>query len=103
MSRTALVKINLPESPQLRTGQFGRASIPRGVRRLLLVPASAVVKRGQMEVSFIAVNGVAKLRLVRSIPQGDASRSILSGLNKGEQVVLSPPSSLRDGTPLTIK
>jgi RND family efflux transporter MFP subunit len=100
-SRTFLVKIDLPSSSGLRAGLFGRAWVPRGESRLLLVPASAVVRRGQMEVAFVATDGAAILRLVRTVPHGTDQCSVLSGLSEGEQVVLSPPVSLRDGSPLT--
>ena len=100
-SRTFLVKIDLPSSSGLRAGLFGRAWVPRGESQLLLVPASAVVQRGQMEIAFVATEGAAKLRLVRTVPHGTDQCSVLSGLSEGEQVVIAPPVSLRDGSPLT--
>lgn len=100
-SRTFLVKIDLPRSSGLRAGLFGRAWVPRGESSLLLVPAAAVVQRGQMEVAFVATDDKAKLRLVKTVPHGKNQCSVLSGLSEGEEVVLSPPVSLRDGSPLT--
>jgi len=102
-SRTFLVKIDLPPARGIRAGLFGRAWVPRGRGDKMLVPASAVVRRGQMEMAFVADNGVARLRLVRTVSQSEEVRLVLSGLSEGEPVVLNPPASLRDGTPLHIQ
>ena len=99
-SRTFMVKIDLPSSPGLRAGLFGRAWVPRGQITLLLIPRSSVVRRGQMEVAFVATDGVAKLRLVRTVPYEKDQVSVLSGLTKGDQVVLKPSKAIQDGSPL---
>jgi RND family efflux transporter MFP subunit len=101
-SRTFLVKIDLPSASGIRAGLFGRAWVPRGDGDKLLVPASAVIRRGQMELAFVAVDGVARLRLVRTVPQSEGLKVVLSGLSDGEQVVLDPPVSLRDGAALRV-
>ena len=49
-SRTFLVKLDLPPTPGLRAGQFGRVAVPVGETSALRVPASAVLQRGQMEL-----------------------------------------------------
>ena len=99
-SRTFTARIDLPSSPGLRAGLFGRAWIPRGETALLLIPQSSVVRRGQMELVFVAAEGKAKLRLVRTVPYGKDQISVLSGISEGDQVVLTPPTSLEDGSPL---
>ncbi len=101
-TRTFLVKINLPPSPKLRAGLFGRALIPQGEKEQLTVPASCLVKRGQMEVMFVRKDGKAQLRLVRTVPLEDDQLSVLSGIANHEEVVINPPAELRDGTPLTL-
>ena len=67
---------------------------------MLLIPAAAVMQRGQMEVAFINSDGVAWLRHVYTVPYGKDQRAVHSGLSDGDQVILSPEASLRDGTPL---
>ena len=42
-SRTFLVKLDLPSTPGLRAGQFGRAAVPVGKTSALRVPASAAI------------------------------------------------------------
>ena len=99
-SRTFTARIDLPSSPGLRAGLFGRAWIPRGETALLLIPQSSVVRRGQMELVFVAAEGKAKLRLVRTVPYKKKQVSVLSGISGGDQVVVDPPATLEDGSPL---
>ena len=102
-SRTFLVRLDLPPTPGLRAGLFGRALLPRGQASSLLAPAAAVVRRGQMEVAFGVDSGKATLHLVRTAAALDGRRVILSGLADGTQVILDPPASLREGDPVAVK
>lgn len=99
-SRTFLVKLDLPAQDALRAGQFGRAHLPRGTRAALFVSESALVSRGQMDYVFVAEDGTARLRIVRTGNTQGGETEILAGLEGGEEVVLSPPADLRDGQPL---
>ena len=63
-SRTYTVKIDLPASPQLRSGMFGRALFAVGARPVLAVPAAAVIERGQLQSVMVAEDGAARTRLV---------------------------------------
>lgn len=96
-SRTFLVKLELPGAPELRAGQFGRAAVPVGEAKSLRIPASAIVKRGQMEIVFVKDSGKARLRLVRTGKSFPDGVEILSGLKDGDAVILSNPTSLVDG------
>jgi len=102
-SRTFVVRLDLPETKGLRAGLFGRAHLPRGEAPRLLVPATAVVRRGQMELVFGIESGRATLHLVRTAPAADGRRIILSGLADAQQVVLDPPVSLREGDAVVVK
>src|SRR5579885_3007438 len=48
-SRAGTVKIDLPASPRVRSGLFGRALFALGTRRVLAVPSAAVAERGQLQ------------------------------------------------------
>ncbi|MFK5920580.1 MAG: efflux RND transporter periplasmic adaptor subunit [Verrucomicrobiota bacterium] len=102
-SRTFLVKLDLQADKNLRAGQFGRAYIPRTQRKALKVPAQALIERGQMDYVFVASDGKARLRIVRTKDENfhgltqTPFREILSGVEVGETVILSPPPELRDG------
>ena len=102
-SRTVRVKVDLPETPGLRTGQFGRLAVPVGEATFLFVPPSALVRRGQLEILFIAAGGKAQMRLVRVGKETPQGIEILAGLTSGESVVIEGAGNLRDGQLLRIQ
>lgn len=102
-SRTALVKIRINGSPSLRPGQYARVALPDGaVSDTLLVPETALLRFGQMERLFVAQDGKAHLRLVRSGEHREGRVEILAGLQAGEQVVVQGGERLVDGQPISI-
>ena len=66
LSRTRLFKIDLPDAPGLRSGQFGRARLAGGQSLIVTVPSGAIVHHGQLESVFVVESGAARVRLVRS-------------------------------------
>jgi RND family efflux transporter MFP subunit len=103
VSRTFNVKLDLPPTEGLRTGQFGRVSVPVAGVQLLLVPQTAVLKRGQMELIFIAKDGKAALRLVKTGKTLEDRIEVLSGLEEGEPIIVSDTTQLTDGQPVTLQ
>jgi membrane fusion protein, multidrug efflux system len=100
-SRTVLVKLDLPEHlAGLRPGMFGRLLMRATPTHAITIPEAAVVQRGQLETVFVVDDGKAKLRLVRSGRRQDGAVELLSGLQRGELVVVSEPDRLRDGQPV---
>ncbi len=110
-SRTFSVQLLL-DNPDgaLRSGMFARVSFEHGERPVLRVPATAVVRRGQLEGLFVVsddgeAGAVARLRWIktgRTAGQGDAVHvEVLSGLDPGERYVVSPPPGLTDGAAIT--
>lgn len=91
-ARAFLVKIALAETPGIRSGEFGKARLSGMSRRALTIPASAIVRRGQLTSVFVIDNGVARVRLV-SLSESE----VLAGLTESEVVILSPPADLIDG------
>jgi len=90
-SRTFLVKIDLPTNSGLRSGLFGRAHFPRGTRTALVIPKTAVVSRGQMQVVYALDTGnIATLRYVTTGNGLGQQVEVLSGLASGERVAASP-------------
>jgi multidrug efflux pump subunit AcrA (membrane-fusion protein) len=102
-SRTFLVKLDLPSTPSLRAGQFGRVAIPVGGTSALLTPASAVVVRGQMELVFVVSEGHARLRIVKTGRRIGDDVELVSGVDAGESLVVDNPSRLVDGQPLRLR
>lgn len=103
ISRTHLVKLDLPSLPSLRSGQFGRVAVPSGAANVLHIPQPALLRRGQLEFVMVADHGVARLRLVRSGRHDSGRVALLSGLDPGELVVVSDPGKLRDGQPVEVQ
>ncbi len=101
-TRTLLVTIALPSSPGgLTPGMFGRAAFAGSTRRLLTVPDGALVRSGQLTSVFVVDGERARLRFVNVGRSADGATEIRAGLSEGESVVVDPPPSLRDGTPVT--
>ncbi len=96
-TRTFTVKIDLPGTPGLRAGMFGRAAFPAGARRTVLAPAAAVVERGQIQSVYVVEGDIARLRLVSLGAGQGEQREVLAGLTAGERVVVAPPAGLTEG------
>jgi RND family efflux transporter MFP subunit len=103
VTRTIRIKLELPLEEGLRSGQFARLQVPTGEGESLSVPASAVVRRGQMEIVFVVVNRRAELRLVKTGGVNGESVEILAGLEAGETVVIEGAGQLADGQPVEVK
>lgn len=97
LTRTTTVKIILPQDENLRSGQFARVHLTHTKTPVLFIPQKALSRYGQMERVYLLDNGVARMRLVRSGRRLDEKVEILSGLNKGDRVLLSGDSPVRDG------
>jgi RND family efflux transporter MFP subunit len=102
-SRTYTVKIDLPATPALRSGLFGRAVFRVGTRPVLAIPAAAVTERGQLHSVFVADGGIARRRLITTGEKANGRVEVLSGLNAGEKVIYPIPQGLSDGTPVEVK
>ena len=96
-SRTRLFKIDLPDAPGLRSGQFGRALLTSGQAPTVTIPSEAVVHHGQLESVFVVDSGIARLRLVRSGRAWKGRVEISSGLSGGEDVAVAGAAGLVDG------
>lgn len=99
-TRTVRVKVQLPPAEGLRPGQFARLLTPIRDTQQLRVPRSALVRRGQLEIVFVAAQDRANLRLVKTGHWDETRVEILSGLEPGESVVVEGATRLTDGQPL---
>lgn len=102
-SRAYTVKINLPPLPNLRSGIFGRAWFPMGSRKVVTVPAAAVVKRGQLQSVFVVEDGFAHNRLITTGGRRLEALEVLSGLSEGEKVVNPAVPNLSDGSRVEVR
>lgn len=98
-SRSFLVKVRLPAAENLRSGLFARVSVPVGTGRLILVPASAVVREGQLTgIYLVDDDQIARFHLIRTGRSVGSSVEVLSGLRDGVRYVVAPPPGFSDGT-----
>jgi len=65
---------------------------------ILQVPANALFRKDSAWSVFTVDNGRARERNVNIGHQNGLAAEILSGLNEGEEVILYPDESIRDGT-----
>jgi RND family efflux transporter MFP subunit len=102
-SRTFPIKLDLPADSKLHLGQFVRLAVPVRNYDALLIPPTALVQRGQLQMVFVNDKNVARLRLVRVGRTRNEGIEVLSGLEGGESLVITEAATLQDGQPLTIK
>jgi RND family efflux transporter MFP subunit len=102
-SRSYIVKIDLPPSPELRSGVFGRALFSAGRRKLVAVPASALLDHGQLQSVFVVEDGAAHSRMVTAGERRGDTVEMLSGVHEGERIVVAPPAGLRDGARVEVR
>jgi len=97
-SHTLKARIDLPKEAGVQSGMFGRAFVPRGEKRALMVPVAALVNRGQLRGLYVVGDGgLVHWRVVTlGKPLGNQVE-VLSGLTGGEAVVLNPGSQELDG------
>jgi hypothetical protein len=77
--------------------------MPVGETSALRVPAAAVVQRGQMELLFVATNGHAQMRIVKTGRRVGAEVELVSGVDAGEAVIVENAAGLMDGQPVEVK
>jgi len=102
-SRSYVVKIALPGLAALRSGVFGRAKFPMGVRSALAVPQDAVAERGQLQSAIVVDKGVAHARLITTGEKFKGKVEVLSGLSEGEMVATPQPAGLADGARVEVR
>lgn len=96
-TRTFRVEVDV-KSPSLKTGLYGKVAIPEGSREMILVPAKAVVEKGQL-TGVYAVNGegIVSYRLVRKGKGYNGKVEILSGLKTGDRIITEGTEKAVDG------
>ena len=88
-SRTFIVEITLQDR-SLRTGSYGKVLIPEGKKETLLIPVKSIVERGQLTGVFVVDDkGVITYRLIKAGKMYDEQTEVLSGLTKGESIIVS--------------
>jgi len=96
-SRTFLVKIDVT-GKTLKSGSYGKAFFPVGMRQGVSVPRDAVMRRGGLtSVWAVSPGGIARLRLVRTGRETGDAVEIISGLDPGDTIVTGGMDRVVDG------
>ncbi|MGB4065817.1 MAG: efflux RND transporter periplasmic adaptor subunit [Azonexus sp.] len=86
------VRVTLPDVPEATPGMFARVHFITGQSEKLTVPASAVLRRGEVAAVYVqsADNRLSlrQLRLGDAVGQGEIE--VLAGLSAGDKVVTDP-------------
>ena len=88
-THTFMVKVDLPRTRGMKSGMFGRFQLDKGTAQTILVPASAIIERGELTGLFaVGPDRIARLRWIKIGRRFEQKIEILSGVNDGEQVLL---------------
>jgi len=102
-SRTFTVKADLPAG-KARTGQSGRLRFAAGTGMVLAVPKRAITRVGGNEgVFFVGDDNVARLSMITLGAEFDDRVEVLSGIEDGARVALSPIDKLSDGARVEVR
>ncbi len=97
-SHTLKARVDLPKESGVQSGMFGRAYFAQGEKRALVLPAEALVSRGQLRGIYVVDDtGLIHWRVLTLGKSTGNGVEVLSGLNDGELVVLNPGSQELDG------
>jgi RND family efflux transporter MFP subunit len=91
------VDVQTGKSERLAPGRFVRVEFPLGETERMLVPESAVMRRGQLELVYVVEEGRARLRLVTLGRTREGQVEVLSGLEDGDTVVAEPGNVAIEG------
>jgi RND family efflux transporter MFP subunit len=100
-SRTIMAWLALPEDDALKNGLFARVLLAAGPSTTtLMIPAQAVVTRGQLTGVYVVAKDILQYRLVKTGNTHGDQVEILSGLTAGEEIVAGHPEKARHGARL---
>lgn len=104
VTHTHLVKAALPDNANLSPGTFVDVRIPIGSHQAIVVPASAVLRRGGITGVFIVdTDGIAHYRMIRPGPADDGNVVVSAGLFPGDRIVTDPDERLNNGARVEMK
>lgn len=82
-----LVKLSLPETPEVLPGMFAEVRFAIGSRKAMLLPASAIVQRHGLHGVYVAdAENVLHYRLIRPGRETAGRVEALAGLHDGDRI-----------------
>ena len=103
-SRTFTVKADLPAG-RARSGQSGKVRFAAGKGTVLSIPKRAITRAGGSDGVFTvsALDNVAHLSMITLGAEFDDRVEVLSGIEEGARVALSPIDKLSDGARVEVR
>lgn len=87
----------------VKSGMSARVEVvPEEGKPLVIVPLSALVRRGDAYALFVAEGEKAKIRTVDVGSRNGVRAEIVRGVKEGETIIVSALSRLVDGTPVSV-
>ena len=103
-THTFMVKVDLPKVEGLKTGMFGRLPLEKGITQTILVPATALIERGELSSVYVVESDqVARLRWVKVGRRFEKQVEILSGINEDERVLTDGSRGVDGATVQVVK
>ncbi|MEZ5814229.1 MAG: efflux RND transporter periplasmic adaptor subunit [Alphaproteobacteria bacterium] len=108
VTRTVKVRAILPnEDGVLKPGLLMNVTLFKNMRQALLIPEEALIKRGTENFVFVVRNKddktIAKEQKIKIGARQPGVIEVLSGLNKGDQIVAHGTLKVRDGAEITVR
>jgi HlyD family secretion protein len=97
--------IDVPEAAKALGDRFrveARVAIWQG-EDVLIVPAGAIFREGNVWKTYRFHEGTAKLTTIEAGHSDGRQTEVVSGLQAGDEVLLHPPDTVKDGTRVTEK
>ena len=90
---------------KLRPGMYARVHLDFGTKEALTVPDKAIVRQAGSGARYVDVfsGGKAVYRAVELGQQQGDLYEVVSGLNAGDQVIISAPSNLKNGLSVKLR
>jgi RND family efflux transporter MFP subunit len=83
--------LSASDSAAVAPGAAAKIFVPVGRTRKLVVPAGALIRRGELTaVNVVAADGKPQLRQVRIGPMAEGGVEVLAGLSEGDRVLTAP-------------
>lgn len=101
--RSLLLRANVPNPDYvLRPGLFARVQLELAETMGLTIPESALAPSGDAQYVYRVENGVVRRVVVQIGQRVNAQVEVVSGLNEGDQVVVSGLQKVRDGAAVEV-
>lgn len=102
-SRKFRLKITLPDDAKVTSGMFGHALISEGEQEGIFIPQSAITRWSQFTgVYTVNEENITKLRYVQLGQSTGDVVEVLSGIQAGERIVVSPLEQVADNVKVVL-